>query len=63
MPHMAERADLDLVTGRLDPDELGDRTRTVFLRRGRETGVVNSDEDEAGTFVRPGGEFRPCWSL
>ena len=60
MPHMAERADLDLVTGRLDPDELGDRTRTVFLPRDRETGVVNSDEDEAGTFVRPGGEFRPC---
>ena len=60
MPQVAERADLDLVTGRLDPDELGDRTRTVFLPRDREPGVVDSDEDEDGTFVRPGGEFRPC---
>lgn len=60
MPDMVEIADLDLVTGRLNPNELGDRTRSVFLPRNRETGAVESDDDEAGAPIRPGGEFRPC---
>lgn len=55
-----EIADLDLVTGRLNPNELGDRTRTVFIPRDRETQATGTDEDEDATVVRPPGEFRPC---
>lgn len=60
MPGVAERAELDLVTGRLDPDELGDRTRIVFLPIDRKASVVDSDEDETSESYRLGGEFRPC---
>ena len=60
MPGMAERADLDLVTGRLDPDELGDRTRAVFLPKDRKDGANESDDEETGRSYRLGGEFRPC---
>jgi len=52
-------AELDLVTGRLDPIALGDRMRQVFLRRDRTDalgGEAGDDDVEAGT----GGEFRPC---
>jgi ATP-dependent helicase YprA (DUF1998 family) len=51
-------AELDLVTGRLDPMTLGERVRQVFLRRDREDGSGEGEEDgaDAGT----GGEFRPC---
>lgn len=60
LPGMAERVDLDLVTGRLDPDELGDRTRTVFLPIDRQASAVESDEEETDESFRLGGEFRPC---
>jgi ATP-dependent helicase YprA (DUF1998 family) len=60
MPDGVEPADLDLVTGRLNPGELGDRTRRVFMRRDR-TGNGNSeDEDESSGGHQAGGEFRPC---
>jgi ATP-dependent helicase YprA (DUF1998 family) len=51
-------AELDLVTGRLDPVSLGDRVRQVFLRRDRFDGPHGDEDDEVdgGT----GGEFRPC---
>ena len=56
----AEPADLDLVTGRLNPKELGDRIRGVFISRHRagETvkGADDDDEDEASA----DGEFKPC---
>jgi ATP-dependent helicase YprA (DUF1998 family) len=53
-----EPADFDLVTGRLNPDALGDRTRQVFLRRER-TGEANtgSEEDDNDGAT---GEFTPC---
>ena len=52
-----EAADLDLVTGRLNPIELGDRTRQVFLVRDRKLRPASKE------FIRESakpGEFRPC---
>lgn len=55
-----EPADLDLVTGRLNPDELRDRVRGVFIPRHRAgesvKGTDDDDEDEASA----DGEFKPC---
>lgn len=52
-------ADLDLLTGRLNPETLGDRIRTVGLRSDRSQAPVDPDEDE-----RPArgatAEFVPC---
>lgn len=54
-----EPADLDLVTGRLNPPKLGDRVRGVFLKRDRF--VEASTEDDDDPRVADGlGEFRPC---
>lgn len=58
----AELHELDLVTGRLDPPNLGDRWRAVWLRYPRH-GVHGPDdgEDGAGDAGRPiTGEFIPC---
>jgi ATP-dependent helicase YprA (DUF1998 family) len=56
----ADPADLDLVTGRLNPNEPGDRIRGVFIPRHRSgetvTGTDDGDEDEASA----DGEFKPC---
>ena len=60
MPGVAERFDLDLVTGRLDPNEDPERCRTVFLPRDRENTTVENDEDEEEYSTRDAGEFRPC---
>jgi ATP-dependent helicase YprA (DUF1998 family) len=53
---VAEPAEYDLVTGRLNPQKLGPRNRRVFLRANRVVppGVAG---DQKGS--RP-GEFRPC---
>ncbi|MEA2828520.1 MAG: hypothetical protein QOG43_2959 [Actinomycetota bacterium] len=54
-----EPADLDLVTGRLNAPKLGDRVRSVFLKRDRL--VPASGDDDDGSAVPEGlGEFRPC---
>jgi ATP-dependent helicase YprA (DUF1998 family) len=54
-----EPADLDLITGRLNPAVLGDRIRRVFLRRDRlEPSEDNDDGDEAVLVAN--GEFTPC---
>jgi ATP-dependent helicase YprA (DUF1998 family) len=50
-----EIADYDLVTGRINPRELGPRTRKIFLQKNR----VAANADAAD--VRP-GEFLPCAS-
>jgi Lhr-like helicase len=55
-----EPAELDLITGRLNPMELGDRTRQVFLPRDRTAAESDGDDDETSTSARPAGEFRPC---
>jgi len=55
----AEPADLDLVTGRLNPMVLGDRTRQVFLRQDRvgQAAPAEADDEDAGD---ASGEFKPC---
>lgn len=60
MLDVAERFELDLVTGRLDPDELGDRTRIIFLPKDRKGGIIEGDEEGTDGSDRLGGEFRPC---
>jgi ATP-dependent helicase YprA (DUF1998 family) len=60
---LAELADLDLVTGRLNPVKLGTRTRSVYLanKRGGETIATDDDEGEDGVGeTTANGEFRPC---
>lgn len=59
----AEPADLDLVTGRLNPRKLGDRVRGVYLPGTRDGHVVASaddDDDDAPTRASASGEFNPC---
>lgn len=51
-----EPADLDLITGRLNPQSLGSRTRQVFLRRDR----VPAEVTEGGDRDVSPGEFKPC---
>jgi ATP-dependent helicase YprA (DUF1998 family) len=52
-------AELDLLTGRLDPMILGERTRQVFLKRDREAGGP-ADSDDTPADAAGSGEFRPC---
>lgn len=55
-----ERADYDMVTGRLNAPA-GERTRTVYLRRDRAIEARNDDaEDNAGANTGDMGEFKPC---
>jgi hypothetical protein len=54
-PQRARPADYDLRTGRINPDELGDRSRTIYLRPEAE---LAADEDEEAR-AEP-GEFAPC---
>jgi ATP-dependent helicase YprA (DUF1998 family) len=51
-----EPAEYDLVTGRLNPQQLGPRNRQVFLRAGRSAPF---DADDEPRNAAP-GEFRPC---
>ena len=52
-----EPADYDLITGRLNPAELGDRVRQVFLRRDRS---VPATDDPDATPAAGLGQFVPC---
>jgi ATP-dependent helicase YprA (DUF1998 family) len=54
-----EPADYDLETGRLNPKELGPRTRTVFLRRDRTTPPADEDGD-VDQSLEARGQFIPC---
>lgn len=51
-----EAADYDLVTGRLNPLNLGERNRQVYLRANR-ADPLSTDE---GTIAPSQGEFKPC---
>lgn len=56
-----ELADLDLVTGRLNPNKLGERTRRVFLPRQRAGEPISTDiDDDESEQVDANGEFKPC---
>ena len=53
----AEPADLDLITGRLNPTTLGERTRQVFLRPNR---APEHNDDDGDDHLDTVGEFKPC---
>lgn len=53
-----EVADLDIVTGRLNPEALGERTRRVFLLRDRIARADPSDPNNSDP--SRAGEYRPC---
>lgn len=53
---LAEPAEFDLVTGRLNPPKLGPRNRQVHLPSGRS---APPDADDEPRNAKP-GEFRPC---
>lgn len=56
----AELKEFDLVTGRLNPDDLGERWRSVWLRYPR-TGEQQQDGDDGDTTkTKITGEFIPC---
>lgn len=55
----AEKADYDLETGRLNPNQLGPRTRTVFIRRDRITPATD-DEGKIDRSMETRGQFAPC---
>lgn len=52
---LAEPAEYDLITGRLNPQKLGARNRQVHIRAGRSQPVTDDEPQDA----KP-GEFRPC---
>lgn len=54
-----EPVDLDLVTGRLNPDRLGDRVRQVFITAER---MIPPSTEDGNTPLADAslGEFRPC---
>ncbi len=57
-----EPCDLDLVTGRLNPDSLGERTRRVFIRldRSGRNASTDDDEDDGDANEEGLGQFTPC---
>ena len=56
---IAEPADYDLETGRLNPKTLGSRMRTVFVRGDRVSDSMEED-DEAPTGIETRGQFIKC---
>jgi ATP-dependent helicase YprA (DUF1998 family) len=55
----AEPADYDLETGRLNPNQLGPRMRSVYLRNDRTTPPVDDDGD-VDQSLDARGQFIPC---
>lgn len=56
---IAEVADYDLLTGQLNPDVLGSRMRTVYIRKDRVTPATD-DEGQTDTRLEVRGQFTPC---
>ena len=56
---VAEPADYDLETGRLNPQSLGPRTRTVYVRSDRLSDSTDED-DEGASRLDTRGQFVPC---
>jgi ATP-dependent helicase YprA (DUF1998 family) len=56
---LVQAAEFDLVTGRLDTPNRGDRWRTVYIKRDRTTAVDDS-EGSSETTDSGLGEFKPC---
>ena len=57
--HLAEPADYDLETGRLNPPSLGPRTRKVHIRSGRVSDPTD-EEDDSPFVLESHGQFAPC---
>jgi ATP-dependent helicase YprA (DUF1998 family) len=55
----AEPANYDLETGRVNPNQLGPRMRTVYLRQDRTTPPVDDDGD-VDQSLEARGQFIPC---
>jgi ATP-dependent helicase YprA (DUF1998 family) len=55
-----EPADYDLETGRLNPRELGPRTRRVYLRRDRTMPPADDEDGEVDRSLEARGQFIPC---
>lgn len=56
-----QRADIDLVTGALDAERLGERHRLVYIPFNRAGQTISSDnEDDEPEDIEANGEFRPC---
>ncbi|MGA5764844.1 DEAD/DEAH box helicase [Nonomuraea bangladeshensis] len=53
-----EPADLDLITGRLNPENLDSRIRSIFIPRLRGGESVQNDDDDVE--AEANGEFKPC---
>ncbi len=62
VPNTVEPHYLDIITGVLDPEEVGTRGRRIFLTRDRQAPQNDDEEDEEGGShsQRHIGEFRPC---
>ncbi|WP_235659076.1 DEAD/DEAH box helicase [Mycobacteroides abscessus] len=57
----AEPAELDLITGRLNPKIRGPRMRGVFIPHLRNGENLSNDDDDAdGDAGKASGEFKPC---
>lgn len=56
----AELVELDLITGRLDPHDLGDRWRPVWLRYPRHGEQQQDGDDGDSSESKIAGEFVPC---
>ena len=59
LEEVAELADYDLETGRLNPQTLGPRMRTVFVRGDRVSDSID-ENNEAPTGIETRGQFVPC---
>ena len=57
---VAEPADYDIETGRLNPPTLGSRSRRVYLRSDRVAQAVDDEEDDVETTLESRGQFVPC---
>ena len=56
---LAEPADYDLETGRLNPPSLGPRTRRVYIRSNRVSDSTD-EEDDSPLALESRGQFAPC---
>lgn len=56
----AEPAELDLITGRLNPVVEGPRMRGVFIPQKRNGEDVDTGDDADGAAGKASGEFKPC---
>ncbi|MEK6407047.1 MAG: DEAD/DEAH box helicase [Acidobacteriota bacterium] len=55
-----EPADIDLITGRLKMNRLGQRVRTVYLKKNRTQDFSEEDAEGEGNADAKLGEFKPC---